>query len=102
MHLRRLPVSEIKLASSFVTAMASDHQNACIVRSTVELAGRLGLRVVAEGVEDEETWSLLRDVGCDEVQGRLLAPPLALPALELWLDERPREPCAQGAPAEGR
>jgi diguanylate cyclase len=87
MHLRRLPVSEIKLAPSFVTGMETDHQNACIVRSTVELAGRLGLRVVAEGVEDEGTWELLREFGCDEVQGRLLSPPLSPSALELWLDE---------------
>ena len=105
-HLRRLPVSEIKLDRSFVAGMVSDRQDACIVHSTVELAARLGLRVVAEGVEDDTTWGVLRDLGCDEIQGYVLAP--ALPASELtaWLDERDglrnRVATVQAAPAAGR
>jgi diguanylate cyclase (GGDEF)-like protein len=87
-HLRRLPVREIKLDRSFVAGMLSDSQDASIVRSTVELAARLGLRVVAEGVEDETTWGLLRDLGCDEIQGYLLSPPLPPADLSDWLTDR--------------
>jgi len=105
-HLRRLPVAELKLDRSFVAGMVTDHQDAAIVGSTVDLARRLGLRVVAEGVEDDATWMLLRDIGCDEIQGFLLSPPLSPAALEAWLDDRARLrddlPAIQEAPAEGR
>ena len=87
-HLRRLPVSEIKLDRSFVAGMVSDRKDAYIVGSTVELARRLGLRVVAEGVEDETTWGLLRDLGCHEIQGYVLSPALLAADLDAWLSER--------------
>ncbi|MEU2208519.1 EAL domain-containing protein [Streptomyces hygroscopicus] len=68
-HLRRLPVSELKIDRSFVARLAVDNEDAEIVRCTVDLAHSLGLLVVAEGVEDDETWERLRDLGCDAVQG---------------------------------
>ncbi|EFL17790.1 LOW QUALITY PROTEIN: phosphodiesterase, partial [Streptomyces sp. C] len=71
-HLRRLPVSELKIDRSFVARLAVDAQDAEIVRCTVDLAHSLGLLVVAEGVEDDETWERLRDLGCDAVQGWLV------------------------------
>ncbi|HEX7299887.1 MAG TPA: bifunctional diguanylate cyclase/phosphodiesterase [Solirubrobacteraceae bacterium] len=81
-HLQRLPVDEIKIDRSFVAAMATDASSAAIVSSTVDLAHALGLRVVAEGIEDEATWTRLRTVGCDAAQGYYLAKPLAPGELE--------------------
>ncbi|MHC0430082.1 putative bifunctional diguanylate cyclase/phosphodiesterase [Streptomyces sp. O3] len=87
-HLRRLPVSELKIDRSFVARLAVDNEDAEIVRCTVDLAHSLGLLVVAEGVEDDETWERLRDLGCDAVQGWLVA--AAMPAGETtaWLRAR--------------
>ncbi|WP_374207770.1 putative bifunctional diguanylate cyclase/phosphodiesterase [Streptomyces sp. XM4193] len=87
-HLRRLPVSELKIDRSFVARLAIDTQDAEIVRCTIDLAHSLGLLVVAEGVEDDETWERLRDLGCDAVQGWLVS--AALPPAEAtsWLRAR--------------
>ncbi|MGR7002647.1 EAL domain-containing protein [Yinghuangia aomiensis] len=68
-HLRHIPVSEIKIDRSFVARLTVDEEDAAIVRSTVDLAHSLGLRVIAEGVEDDATWDRLRDMGCDSAQG---------------------------------
>ncbi|MFB8408261.1 putative bifunctional diguanylate cyclase/phosphodiesterase [Streptomyces albidoflavus] len=105
-HLRRLPVSELKIDRSFVARLAVDTEDAEIVRCTVDLAHSLGLLVVAEGVEDDETWERLRDLGCDAVQGWLVA--AAMPAGETtaWLRargargwRRPAEIAAEAAEA---
>jgi diguanylate cyclase (GGDEF)-like protein len=84
-HLRRLPFSELKIDRSFVARLAVDAEDAEIVRCTVDLAHSLGLVVVAEGVEDEETWDRLRDLGCDSVQGWLVAPAMPAPEITAWL-----------------
>ncbi len=86
--LRSVPVREIKIDKSFVARLAHDAEDAAIVRSTVDLAHSLGLKVVAEGVEDEITWQRLAELGCDVAQGWLLAK--ALPAHEAtaWLNRR--------------
>src|SRR6185503_14832238 len=68
-HLRRLPLSEVKIDRSFVLTMLSDPADGAIVRSLVELASALGLRAVAEGVEDEPTWRALTGLGCQVAQG---------------------------------
>jgi diguanylate cyclase (GGDEF)-like protein len=75
-HLQRMPVHEIKIDRSFVAAMATEANSAAIVSSTVDLAHALGLRVVAEGIEDEATWRRLRAVGCDAAQGYHLSRPI--------------------------
>jgi diguanylate cyclase len=85
-HLQRMPVDEIKIDRSFVAAMANDAGSAAIVSSTVDLAHALGLRVVAEGIEDEATWTRLRTVGCDAAQGYYLSKPLAPGDLEASID----------------
>ncbi|WP_333761308.1 putative bifunctional diguanylate cyclase/phosphodiesterase [Streptomyces sp. IBSBF 2390] len=84
-HLRRLPVSELKIDRSFVARLAVDAQDAEIVRCTVDLAHSLGLLVVAEGVEDDETWERLRDLGCDAVQGWLVAAAMPPEETTAWL-----------------
>jgi EAL domain-containing protein (putative c-di-GMP-specific phosphodiesterase class I) len=95
-YLKRLPVDEVKLDKSFVLNMTSDANDAAIVRSTIELAHNLGLQLVAEGVEDQETLELLAALGCDLVQGYHLARPM--PADELSLLLRRPEPIMAGRP----
>jgi len=87
-HLKRLPVSEIKVDRSFVMNMEQDEDNATIVRSTIDLGRNLGLDVVAEGVESQFVWDRLKALGCTAAQGYHLS--RAVPASELvaWLVER--------------
>jgi diguanylate cyclase (GGDEF)-like protein len=80
-YLKRLPVQEVKIDRSFVTDMLRDSDDATIVRSTIELAHNLGLRVVAEGVEDIETMIQLQVLNCDHAQGNYFLRPV--PANEL-------------------
>lgn len=84
-HLRRLPLSEVKVDRSFVLGMTEDADDAAIVTSVVELARALGLRVVAEGVEDERTWRMLHAIGCDAAQGWFYARPMPAEELVAWL-----------------
>ncbi|MFC4906144.1 putative bifunctional diguanylate cyclase/phosphodiesterase [Actinomadura gamaensis] len=75
-RLKRLPIEEVKIDSSFVRRLTGSPDDAVIVRSVVELVGTLGLRSVAEGVEDAQTAALLREMGCDAAQGWHFARPL--------------------------
>jgi EAL domain-containing protein (putative c-di-GMP-specific phosphodiesterase class I) len=86
-YLKQMPVEEIKLDRSFVRDMTSDKNDFTIVRSTIELAHDLGLRVIAEGVEDQETWDLLVKLGCDLAQGYHMSRPLPEAALRHWFAE---------------
>jgi diguanylate cyclase (GGDEF)-like protein len=80
-YLRQLEVDELKIDRSFVTDMVRDGQNAAIVRSTIDLAHAVGIRIVAEGVEDADTLFELKAMGADEVQGFYLSP--AVPPTEI-------------------
>ncbi|GGM22481.1 hypothetical protein GCM10011608_04120 [Micromonospora sonchi] len=92
-HLRRLPLSEVKVDRSFVLGMVDDADDAAIVRSTIELAKALGLRVVAEGVEDERSWRMLHAAGCDAAQGWFYARPMPAEELVAWMARyRPLRP----------
>jgi diguanylate cyclase len=84
-HLKRLPVDELKIDKSFVMAMAEDEDDAVIVRSTIELAHTMGLKVVAEGVETDAALEMLRAYRCDSVQGYLISRPLAADDATRWL-----------------
>jgi EAL domain-containing protein (putative c-di-GMP-specific phosphodiesterase class I) len=83
-YVKRLPVTELKIDRSFVGTMTSVPDNDAIVRSTIELAHSLGLRVVAEGVEDEDVRRALAEAGCDVAQGFLWARPLPPEHLGDW------------------
>jgi len=97
-HLKSLPVGEIKIDRSFVTQMTSNAADAAIVHATIQLAHRLGKRVVAEGVEDQNTWRRLATAGCHLVQGQALSCALPPQKLAPLLDELAiREPGARVA-----
>src|SRR4051794_2147858 len=87
-NLKRLPVDVIKIDKSFVMDMAIDASDAAIVRSTIDLAHNLGLRVVAEGVESHQAWTRLTELGCDLAQGFYVSRPLPAADLGRLLGER--------------
>ena len=99
-NLRRLPIDELKIDRSFVSPMLRDESDLIIVRSTINLAHDLGLRIIAEGVEDGPTLERLASLGCDLAQGYHLSRPLAGPAFNRWLtDVQDAARSASGAPA---
>jgi diguanylate cyclase (GGDEF)-like protein len=83
-YLQRLPVDAIKIDASFVSAMTASVDSAVIVSSTIELGHKLGMEVVAEGVETQETWSRLAALGCDVAQGYLISEPMPAQQLQQW------------------
>lgn len=88
-YLKKLPVDEIKIDRTFVHRMIDEPDDAMIVRSTIELAHSLGLRVVAEGVESAACLEALRAMGCDMAQGYYFSPAMRRTELEKWLQESP-------------
>ena len=84
-YLRSVPCQEIKIDRRFIAGLVENSSDMMLVESTIELAHGLGRRVIAEGIEDPETLSLLRAIGCDIVQGFYLAKPMRLEALESLL-----------------
>jgi EAL domain-containing protein (putative c-di-GMP-specific phosphodiesterase class I) len=84
-YLKRLPVHEVKIDRSFVTGLREGGEDVAIVRAIIDLGRHLGLEVVAEGVEDEETSRLLTTLGCDIVQGWHIARPMPTGELVPWL-----------------
>lgn len=85
-YLRKLPVDEVKIDRSFVTDMTRNENDATIVRSVIDLGHNLGLQVVAEGVEDQQTMDMLTAMGCDHAQGYHIAAPTTASDLVHWLD----------------
>jgi EAL domain-containing protein (putative c-di-GMP-specific phosphodiesterase class I) len=98
-HLKRLPVSEVKIDLSFVMRMDVNEDDAAIVRSIIDLAGALGLRTVAEGVETRDAWDRLLAFGCDAAQGWYLAKAMPADIATDWLlDVRHVGPSSNGDP----
>lgn len=83
-HLGHLPLDALKVDRSFVASLASTPGHA-IVQCVIELAHRMGLQVVAEGVESESQLAILRGLGCDTVQGHALGKPMAAAEVVPWL-----------------
>jgi EAL domain-containing protein (putative c-di-GMP-specific phosphodiesterase class I) len=90
MQLRKLPFSEIKIDRQFVTDLTTSRDDQVIVRSVIDLAHGLGLQVTAEGVETVEQLAALRALGCDLIQGYLLAHPLEAGDLVAWASRHKR------------
>jgi EAL domain-containing protein (putative c-di-GMP-specific phosphodiesterase class I) len=88
-RLRELPIHEVKIDQSFVRGIATDHRDRAVVRSAVQLGHALDLEVVAEGVEDADTYEYLAAEGCDVVQGYLVSRPLPPDQFAEWLAARP-------------
>jgi diguanylate cyclase (GGDEF)-like protein len=84
-QLPNLPISELKIDKAFVMRMLRSNSDAAIVRSVIELAHNLGMRVVAEGVEDSQTLDALRELNCDVTQGYLFSKPLDPEKLVPWM-----------------
>ena len=84
-RLKTLPLHTLKIDRFFVTKLLTDKVDAAIVRSTIDLSHELGIKVVAEGVEDDATMNLLRDFGCDIVQGYGISRPMNRAKLLDWL-----------------
>jgi diguanylate cyclase (GGDEF)-like protein/PAS domain S-box-containing protein len=93
-YLKRLPIDEIKIDRSFVSAMTSREEDRIIVKSTIDLGRNLGLEVVAEGVETRAIMERLDEFGCDVAQGYYLGRPVPADELSAWLDANmlPRQP----------
>lgn len=91
-YLQRLPVDELKIDKSFVQRMATDNGAHSIVRAVIDLAHDLGLGVIAEGVEDIQTWEVLAVLSCDMAQGYYFSRPLPASDVLSWIDNvQPRE-----------
>ena len=84
-RLRELPIHEVKIDKSFVQRTAVDHRDRAVVRSAVQLGHALDLQVVAEGVEDADTYAYLAREGCDVVQGYYVSRPLPPDEFDEWL-----------------
>ncbi|MBS0420785.1 MAG: EAL domain-containing protein [Proteobacteria bacterium] len=84
-YLMNLPVQELKIDRFFVGGIVANPDLSNVVRSTIELGHHLGMKVVAEGVEDGDAWNLLEALGCDDAQGFFLSPPLEAAALVEWM-----------------
>jgi EAL domain-containing protein (putative c-di-GMP-specific phosphodiesterase class I)/signal transduction histidine kinase/DNA-binding response OmpR family regulator len=87
-QLQRIPFAEFKIDRAFVHGAAREASARAILESSVLLAKKLDMKVVAEGVEDQEDWDLVAEVGCDQVQGYFVSRPLPFRHLVKWLDER--------------
>ena len=86
-YLKKLPLHTLKIDKSFVIDMVKDENDAAIVRSTIDLAHNLGYQVIAEGIENQDTWGLLRNLGCDGGQGFHISRPLPPEDFAQWLEK---------------
>jgi EAL domain-containing protein (putative c-di-GMP-specific phosphodiesterase class I) len=83
--LRQLEVDRVKIDAVFVSGMLRHDRDRVIVETVIDLAHRLGLEVIAEGVESTEVWDALRELGCDIAQGYGIARPMPFPDVRGWL-----------------
>ena len=84
-YIRELPLNELKIDRSFVQHAHERSDDAALVRSTIELAHTLGLKVVAEGIEDAANLAFLKSIRCDYAQGYFISRPITVTALLVLL-----------------
>jgi len=87
-YLKKMSASELKIDKAFVTEMLTSESDGAIVQATIDLAHNLGLKVVAEGVENVETARALAQLRCDSLQGYHFCPPLPADEVNAWLVSR--------------
>lgn len=87
-YLKQMPADELKLDRSLIQDLTRSARDGLVIRSTIDLAHALGMTVTAEGVEDEPTAALLAGMGCDALQGYVIARPMPFQALAAFLDTR--------------
>jgi EAL domain-containing protein (putative c-di-GMP-specific phosphodiesterase class I)/GGDEF domain-containing protein len=97
-YLKDIPASYLKIPQAFVFQLPHDPKDRIIVRSTINLAHDLGLRVIAEGIRDQDALDWLLARGCDIGQGNLFSPPLDAPDFERWLRSARRDPFSSDRP----
>lgn len=97
-ELQRLPFNELKIDKSFVTDSVNNKDSAVIASSIIDLGHNLGLKVIAEGIEDENVWNLLREKGCDFAQGYYMGRPMAAAELSSWVDNWRNGNAVSGTP----
>jgi EAL domain-containing protein (putative c-di-GMP-specific phosphodiesterase class I) len=93
-QLRDLPFDELKIDRGFVHGAAGHPTRRAICTASLRMAQQLKLRVVAEGVERPEDWDLLRQLGCEEVQGYMIAKPMPAAQVSAWIDDWTGQHCA--------
>jgi EAL domain-containing protein (putative c-di-GMP-specific phosphodiesterase class I) len=98
-QLRQIPFTELKIDRQFVHGAHADPKRAAILASSLDLATRLGMATVGEGVEDPNDWDLLQRLGCREAQGYLIARPMPADRLPQWIERWQGDPRIVGAPA---
>ena len=84
-YLQRLPAYALKIDRSFVSRLTKDKNSESIVKLIIELGHSLGMKVIAEGIEDRKTWDVLADLHCDDAQGYFVARPMVGAAIPVWL-----------------
>ncbi|MFZ5594043.1 MAG: EAL domain-containing protein [Pseudomonadota bacterium] len=84
-YLKRFPITTVKIDRSFIKGIQSDSSDAAIVRGIISMAKGLGLTIVAEGVENDAQRTLLHELGCDQIQGWVVSPPVPSEELTRWL-----------------
>ncbi len=85
-YLKHLLVDELKIDRSFVMGMHEHHNDEIIVRTVINMAHSMGLRVVGEGVEDRKSWDALAAMSCERIQGYFISRPLPVEQITLWLE----------------
>jgi len=86
-YLKQIPADILKIDKSFIRNMIDEDNDAVIVRSTIDLAHNMGRDVIAEGVENQDTYDILDILGCNYIQGFHICPPLPAPAVDEWLSD---------------
>ena len=99
-YLKRFPVNTLKIDRAFITDISSDNDDVAIVEAVLGLGKHFNMKVVAEGVEDEEQLNFLKSQGCDIAQGYYISKPLSQEQYQVWLERWPYGVQKSAAPSD--